>query len=177
MVYRASLEADPADREHRRSVSARARTATSRQPRGDERCFLLTSRSRGRPTSCVPTPPSSHLAITPAATSPGRSSPAGGAVGATSGRIYASIYQSYRLGFGQDGSCDYKVTLRHACHAVGRSARSGPERISRSTGRREDLILIDMLECKKLSTRCVKRYHRNVRDKIADGSLASQRSL
>jgi len=44
-----------------------------------------------------------------------------------------------------DGSCDYKVTLRHVCHAVGRSSRvalgTGP--IVQSTARYEDLILID----------------------------------
>jgi len=67
------------------------------------------------------------------------------AAGASSSvRIYASIYQSYSRGFGRDGSCDYKVTLRHTRHAVGRSgrARDGTA-IARSTGRYEDLILID----------------------------------
>ena len=147
------------------------------------RCFLLTSRRRCRPTSCVPTPRRLTLPShsPPAPTSPGRSSLAGRprpfdlpGADATSERIYASIYQSYRRGFAKTG----RATTRSPCgtcstRSLGRVAHRA-ERITRSTGRSEDLILIDTLEYKKLSTRRVKRYRCDVRDKTANGSLVLQ---
>lgn len=75
---------------------------------GDERCFLSPSCSLSRPTSCVPTPRRLTLPSRarhdppPAFASTDLTWPVnlptwrGGAVGAGSTGIYASIYQSYR---------------------------------------------------------------------------------
>ena len=155
VVYLASLEADPADEERRR-MGARAATSRSARPREvffiDVPPTLPSNKLRSHATS-------SHLAVTLATGTNLTWSILSGrpacrpfdlpGVDATSDRIYESIYQSYHRSFAKTG----RATTRSLCgtcstRSLGRVAH-GAERISWSTGRCEDLILIDTLEYRK----------------------------
>lgn len=130
MVYLASLEADPTNEErgsravgagwaraatrgvfyHRPAVSAVQQVAFPRHVVSP--CHHARAMIRHRPSR--------------APTSPGRSTYLPGVaeqwVPVRPG--FTRPFINHIVGRDRDGSCDYKVTLRHACHAVGRSGRA-----------------------------------------------------